>query len=193
MTRTPTSPERERSRCIGTIKKNRLHSDNKLPGRLEKKQIKFYSNSPDNSLLFILWEDRGTVRMITNIYLTKTTTFRATTAEKVTTQAKPNAALEYNKYAKCVDIFREITKQKITHKEFLESIILSLLGEPKKKYQKRKVDKLHLPDPENKSQGRCKVKDCKGKQVWKCSTCSSGENNGYLCMPDCWKKYHKSL
>jgi len=165
MTRTPTSPERERSRCIGTIKKNRLHSDNKLPDKLEKNQIKFYSNSPDNSLLFILWEDRGTVRMITNIYLTKTTTFRATTAEKVTTQAKPNAALEYNNYAKGVDrcnqlsneysyphrskkwwkpifyhilqicitnsliIFREITKQKITHKEFLESIILSLLGQ----------------------------------------------------------------
>jgi len=77
--------------------------------------------------------------MIMNIYLTKTTTFRATTAEKVTTQAKPNAALEYNKYAKCVDIFREITKQKITHKEFLESIILSLLGEPKKNIRKEKL------------------------------------------------------
>jgi len=218
-------------RCIGTIKKNRVHSDKKLLDKLEKNQIKFYSNSPDNSLLFILWEDRNTVRMMTNMYLTKTTTSKVTSGDKVTTQTKPDAALEYNKYAKGVDrcnelsteysyphrskkwwkpifyhilqvcitnaliIFKEITKQKITHKEFIESIIVSLLGEPKKQKIKTK-DKLHLPtyiDPKNKTQGRCKMEDCTGKPLWKCSTCSSRDKNVYLCIPECWGKFHKSL
>jgi len=163
-------------RCIGTIKKNRVHSDKKLLDKLEKNQIKFYSNSPDNSLLFIPWEDRNTVRMMTNMYLTKTTTSKVTSGDKVTTQTKPDAALEYNKYAKGVDrcnqlsteysyphrskkwwkpifyhilqvcitnaliIFKEITKQKITHKEFIESIIVNLLGEPKNKRSKLKTN-----------------------------------------------------
>ena len=91
-------------------------------------------------------------------------------------------------------IYREIQGKKVSHKEFLESLILELLGGPKKKYKtKHHCPEYIDPNQKGKGKGRCRMKDCPGKPCWKCSVCSIGEKKVYLCIPNCWRKYHENL
>ena len=50
-------------------------------------------------------------------------------------------------------IYREIQLKKVSHKEFFESLILELLGEPKKKY-KTKHHRPECIDPNQKGKGQ---------------------------------------
>ena len=54
-------------KCIGTVKKHRILSQSKFDYKIEKHEIKFYTNSPKNSILFALSHDRSVVRLMSNI------------------------------------------------------------------------------------------------------------------------------
>ena len=58
-------------KCICTVKKNRILSQSKFDHKIEKHEIKFYTNSPNNSILFALWHDRSVVRLMSNINMTE--------------------------------------------------------------------------------------------------------------------------
>ena len=48
---------------LGTVRKS------KLPSHVAHNAIKIYNNYRENNLLYILWDDRNTVKIMTNIYM----------------------------------------------------------------------------------------------------------------------------
>ena len=43
----------------------------KFDHKIEKHEIKFNTNSPNNSILFAFWHDRSVVRLMSNINMTE--------------------------------------------------------------------------------------------------------------------------
>jgi len=78
------------------------------------------------------------------------------------------------------------------HIDFIETIILELLGEPKDKSRK-KLHCLEYIDPIKKCERRercSRYPDCKTLTMWECHACKAGEKRVYLCHPLCFKIYH---
>ena len=97
--------------CVGTAKKNRIlsSSTSELPSKLEKGELKYYSNSPDNSLLLCIWQDRGTVRLLSNVHQPITTVVKETKLGSSKHFQKPEMAIEYVKYGKAVDLCNQLS------------------------------------------------------------------------------------
>jgi len=103
--------------CVGTVKQNRILPLKPLPSTLPKNTMKHYTNYPDNTLLLTLWHDRGMVRLLSNNHLPIISTVKTTRQYISTLKKKPQAAIEYSKYAKGVDLCNQLsTTYKFPHR-----------------------------------------------------------------------------
>jgi hypothetical protein len=97
--------------CLGTAKKNRILAASKddLPSKLKKGDSKYFTNIPDKSLLLCIWQDRGTVRLLSNIHQPAIKIVKETKLDQIKYSQKPEMALEYVKYAKGVDLCNQLS------------------------------------------------------------------------------------
>lgn len=93
-----------------------------------------------------------------------------------------NAFIIYNKSNKKA-------KMKIT--TFYESIIIRLIGSKVQKNNSHKIHNIEYIDRDKKTRQRCVQCKEKRKTSWCCTVCL--DSPVYLCIPDCYNDYHKTL
>ena len=75
-------------------KKNRVLASSKkeLPSKLNKGDSKYFTNSPYKSLLLCIWQDRGTVRLLSNIHQPIIKIVKETRLDMIKYSKKPEMA-----------------------------------------------------------------------------------------------------
>jgi len=79
-------------------------------------------------------------------------------------------------------IYQELSNSKMSHLEFYKEIIKHLLGNEEKESKKARNHNLIYIYDEKKSEKRERCNECGKLTMYKCSICSIGKKNIYLCV-----------